>query len=77
MSVAEHTRYVSVAEHTRYVSVAEQNDFNDINNKGRTVDKQGGSSTAKALIENLRAARFACWKVKSGFVGRDGHYRFT
>ena len=41
MSVAEHTRYVSVAEHTRYVSVAEQNDFNYLNNKPLSVDKQG------------------------------------
>ena len=61
MSVVEHTRFVSVVEHTRFVSVVEQNDFNDINNKWRAVDKQGGSSTAKALIENLRSARFACW----------------
>ena len=41
MSVVEHTRYVSVVEHTRYVSVVEQNDFNDINNQGRSVDKSG------------------------------------
>ena len=66
MSVAEHTRYVSVAEHTRYVSVAEQNDFNYLNNKPLSVDKQGKGSTARTAIENPRASALRLLEVCNG-----------
>jgi hypothetical protein len=59
----EHTRFVSVVEHTRFVSVVEQNDFNYQTIKAGLCISREKSSTARTAIENLRAARFACWSA--------------